>query len=177
MHAFGAKSIISGQAALSADVTGSMSGPDQLTRGLNGTAHFTSGQGSFQSVDQDGKPKGKPTLFSSSSGSGIIQAGVLRTQDFQLRNDGMKVDGKGKFDLNTQTMNLDLNVDMRGLPLIPVYVHGPFSNPKTVVNGGKVILNTFGSLAKGVFGIFGGVFNLFKHDSGEQRPHEESDVY
>ena len=102
---------------------------------------------------------------------------MLRTQDFQLKGDSMKVNGTGKFDLNTQTMNLDLNVDMPGLPLIPVYVHGPFSNPKTVVNGGKVILNTFGSLAKGVFGIFGGVFNLFRHDNGNSHSGEESDVY
>ena len=177
MRAFGATSIITGQAALSADVTGSMSGPDQLTSGLNGTAHFTSGQGSFQSVDKEGKPKGKPTVFRESSGSGTITSGVLRTQDFQLKGDGMKVNGTGKFDLNTQTMNLDLNVDMPGLPLIPVYVHGPFSNPKTVVNGGKVILNTFGSLAKGVFGIFGGVFNLFRHDNSSSHSGEESDVY
>lgn len=177
MRAFGATSLITGQAALSADVTGSMSGPDQLTSGLNGTAHFTSGQGSFQSVDKEGKPKGKPTVFRESSGSGTITSGVLRTQDFQLKGDSMKVNGTGKFDLNTQTMNLDLNVDMPGLPLIPVYVHGPFSNPKTVVNGGKVILNTFGSLAKGVFGIFGGVFNLFRHDNGNSHSGEESDVY
>lgn len=177
MRAFGATSLITGQAALSADVTGSMSGPDQLTSGLNGTAHFTSGQGSFQSVDKEGKPKGRPTVFRESSGSGTITSGVLRTQDFQLKGDSMKVNGTGKFDLNTQTMNLDLNVDMPGLPLIPVYVHGPFSNPKTVVNGGKVILNTFGSLAKGVFGIFGGVFNLFRHDNGNSHSGEESDVY
>lgn len=166
LHDRGANSLYTGKIEFTSALKASLTGPGQLPARLNGHLAFSSGGGSYQSVDQDGRPKGKPTVFSSARASGVMENGVIHTSDLSLKNEGLDISGKGAIDLNRQDMDLKLNVDMRGLPVVPVHVYGPMGNPKTSINGGMVILNTFFGIAKGIFGAIGGIFkgtaNMFR---------------
>ena len=72
------------------------------------------------------------------------------------------VHGKGKVDLNAMRIDMDVTVDMRGLPVIPVYVVGPLAKPETKVSGARVVLNTFTGIIQGTAGFVGGFFRLFR---------------
>jgi len=162
MKAKGIKSDFKGLAALSCSLQAAMARSGDLPRNLSGTLHFSTGKGSFQSADDEGRLKGKPTEFDSITCSAAIDRGVCRTGDFLLKNSGMNLQGKGKVDLNDMRIDMDVTIDMRGLPVIPVYVVGPLSKPETKVHGGKVVLNAFAGLIQGTAGLVGGFFRLFR---------------
>ena len=162
MKAKGVKSDFKGKAAVSCNLQAAMARTGDLPRQLSGKLHFSTGKGSFQSADNEGRLKGKPTEFTSISGSATIDHGVFRTEDFLLKDSGMNVRGKGKVDLNAMRIDMDVTVDMRGLPVIPVYVVGPLAKPETKIHGAKVVLNTFAGLIQGTAGFVGGFFRLFR---------------
>ena len=162
MKAKGVKSDFKGHAALSCTLQAAMARTGDLPRQLSGKMHFSTGKGSFQSADDEGRLKGKPTEFTSITGSAAIDHGVCRTEDFLLKDSAMNVRGKGKVDLNAMRIDMDVTVDMRGLPVIPVYVVGPLAKPETKIHGAKVVLNTFAGLIQGTAGFVGGFFRLFR---------------
>ncbi|MBQ1419854.1 MAG: AsmA family protein [Desulfovibrio sp.] len=162
MKAKGVKSDFKGKAAVSCNLQAAMARTGDLPRQLSGKLHFSTGKGSFQSADNEGRLKGKPTEFTSISGSATIDHGVFRTEDFLLKDSGMNVHGKGKVDLNAMRIDMDVTVDMRGLPVIPVYVVGPLAKPETKVSGARVVLNTFTGIIQGTAGFVGGFFRLFR---------------
>ena len=162
MKAKGVKSDFKGHAALSCTLQAAMARTGDLPRQLSGKMHFSTGKGSFQSADDEGRLKGKPTEFTSITGSAAIDHGVCRTEDFLLKDSAMNVRGKGKVDLNDMRIDMDVTVDMRGLPVIPVYVVGPLAKPETKIHGAKVVLNTFAGLIQGTAGFVGGFFRLFR---------------
>ncbi|MDO4840311.1 MAG: AsmA-like C-terminal region-containing protein, partial [Desulfovibrionaceae bacterium] len=135
-----------------------------MARHLNGSVSFSSGKGSYQPTDQDYVPNGSVTKFNSGSMTGVIDNGVLHTDDFSLEGDELTVTGKGDFDLSAETIDAYFEADLPGLPTVPLYMSGTFSEPKTKI-GGMVIINAISGLFKGVFSfvgnIFGGLLGVF----------------
>ncbi len=146
------------------DLNASLQSSANMARHLNGSVSFSSGKGSYQPTDQDYRPNGSVTSFSSGSMTGVIDNGVLHTDDFSLEGEDLTVTGKGDFDLNAETIDAYFEADMSGLPTVPLYMSGTFSDPKTKI-GGMVIINAISGLFKGVFGfvgnIFGGLLGVF----------------
>ncbi len=158
----GTKGVFKAKPDLTAELSSSMTGPDQLTRHLNGSISVTSGRGSYQGTDGDGRPEGRVTRFERGRMTGIIRNGVLHMNDFSLTGEELTLVGEGDFDLANETMDADFEADLPGLPTVPLRLHGSFDNPKTSI-GGMVIINAIGGLFKGVFNfvgdIFGGIFH------------------
>lgn len=147
-----------------ADLAASLQGPANMARHLNGSVAFSSGKGSYQPTDQNYVPNGSVTSFNRGSMTGVLEKGVLHTDDFSLEGEDLTVTGKGDFDLNAETIDAYFEADMSGLPTVPLYMSGTFSEPKTKI-GGMVIINAISGLFKGVFGfvgnIFGGLLGVF----------------
>ncbi len=160
------RGLFTGKLDFRADISSVMTGPGEFTRSLNGNLAFTGGRCSYQAVHDDFRPKGEPTFFTSASSSAILEKGVLRTNDFQLRGTSLSLTGQGWFDLNSETMDASFTADMTGLPYIPVRLHGSFDKPKTSISGGGILLNAIGGLAKGFYnlvgGVLGGIADIFR---------------
>lgn len=146
------------------ELAASLQSSANMARHLNGSVSFSSGKGSYQPTDQDYRPNGSVTSFNRGSMTGVIANGVLHTDDFDLEGEDLTVTGKGDFDLNAETIDAYFEADMPGLPTVPLYMSGTFSDPKTKI-GGMVIINAISGLFKGVFGfvgnIFGGLLGVF----------------
>jgi AsmA protein len=144
-----------GKMDFSLNLTGRLTGVDPAAKALNGDWRFVLNGGSWQKLDKNGEPKGKPTFFETAGASGTIKEGVARSDDFVLRGKGLVIDGGGFADFNNDTLDCNFVVNMEKFPDIPVRLHGDFQNSKTSISVGKVILNTIGGIPKGVFDILG----------------------
>ena len=159
------KGIFRGRTDFAATLASSMQGSGELARNLNGRLSFQTGQGSYQSVDKDMRPKGKPTVFTRAGCTGQISAGVLRTSDFALMGPELRLTGSGWIDLAGETLDMNFVADMNNLPNIPLRLHGTFEHPETDIKGGMVILNAIGGIFTGIFGflgdMLGGIIGIF----------------
>lgn len=159
------KGIFRGRTDFAATLASSMQGPGELARNLNGRLSFQTGQGSYQSVDKNLRPKGKPTIFSRAGCTGQISGGILRTNDFALMGPELRLTGSGWIDLARETLDMNFVADMNNLPNIPLRLHGTFEHPETDIKGGMVILNAIGGIFTGIFGflgdMLGGIIGIF----------------
>lgn len=148
---------LSGRADVSSEITATLTGSGQLLAALNGRWKFLVRNGSYQARTDNGALKGKPTNFQQTGASGLIAAGVVRSDDFTLLSPDLKVNGGGWVDLNNETLDCNFNVNMKGLPDFPLRLHGSLSDSKTSIGAGKLILNTLGGITFGLFDVLGGV--------------------
>lgn len=159
------KGIFRGRTDFAATLASSMQGPGELARNLNGRLSFQTGQGSYQSVDKNLRPKGKPTVFNRAGCTGQISEGILRTNDFALMGPELRLTGSGWIDLAKETLDMNFVADMNNLPNIPLRLHGTFEHPETDIKGGMVILNAIGGIFTGIFGflgdMLGGIIGIF----------------
>lgn len=160
------KAIFTGKADFSAMLSSAMRGPGELARNLHGRVSFQAGRGSYQALDKNMRPSGKPTHFGRVGSTGQISGGILRTSDFVLVGPELQLTGKGWIDLGKETMDMDFVADLNNLPRIPVRLYGTFENPKTDIKGGMAILNAIGGIFTGIFGLVGdllsGVMGAFR---------------
>lgn len=161
------EAVLTGSASVDARIGAYVNGNAKLASALNGQWSFNVDRGSWQSVDKNGAPKGKPTSFTSVRASGRVVKGIVSSDNFSMRGEGMTVDGSGSLNLATQEINCDFNVDMKGLPEFPVRLYGSFANIKTSIGAGKLVLNAMGEVVSGftgaVSGIIKGAWNIFSH--------------
>lgn len=159
------EAVLTGSASVDARIGAQVNGNAKLAPALNGQWSFNVDHGSWQSAGKNGAPKGKPTRFASVRASGRVVNGIVSSDNFSMRGDGMTVAGAGSLNLATQEVNCDFNVDMKGLPEFPVRIYGPFANIKTSIGAGKLVLNAMGEVVSGfagaVSGIIKGAWNIF----------------
>ena len=138
----------------------------KLANALKGDWSFNIKNGSWQSLDKNGQLQGKPTNFNSISASGTIANGNVKSGNFLLTGNGLKVGGKSSLSLANQELNCDFNVDMKGWPDFPLRVYGPLSNIKTSIGAGKLAWNAIGEVVGGfsnaIGGLVKGAVNIFK---------------
>lgn len=159
------EAIITGSASVEAKIGARVNGNASLAKALNGKWSFDVLKGSWQGVDKNRAPKGKPTTFNAVSASGTIQNGVVASRNFSLSGSGLKVAGGGSLNLANQEVNCNFNVDMKGLPDFPLRLYGTLANTKTSIGAGKLVLNAMGEVINGFAGAVGGVlkgaWNIF----------------
>lgn len=153
----GGSAVLGGRARLSSQVRARLTGPGQLPAALNGNWRFAVRDGSYQQRGPDGRLKGKPTLFRTAGASGTIAAGIARSSDFDLQGPGLKVQGGGWINLNTDTLDCTFTVNMKNLPDFPLRLYGSLNNSKTSIGTGKLILNTLGGITQGFVDVLGGI--------------------
>lgn len=157
---------LEGEASIDANLRGKLTGPDQLIKNLNGNWKVIIKNASWQSLGKNGKLEGKPTKFNLVSASGSLGQAVLRSDNLYLRGQDMIASGKGWMNLEKNTIDSTLNVNMKNMPDFPLYIYGPVAKPTTSIGAGKLVLNAIGGFTSGVANILGGMFdgvvNIFK---------------
>jgi len=150
--------LISGQAALNLDVSSQGNNLDELTRNLNGKAHFSFSDGAIKGINiadiirrAQAKIEKRPapeattkqTDFSQLSASVNFRNGIASNQDLSAQAPFLRISGNGKANLVNETIDYHLNAkvvedasgqggadlaSLRGTT-IPVRIRGPLTNP------------------------------------------------
>lgn len=155
-RAMGIESILTGKASLDANLRSSITEKSQLASSLNGDWSISIRNGSWQGK-KNGKPQGKPTRFSLASASGSANNGILKSNNINLNASDMHVTGKGWLNLPEEKIDCDFNINMRGLPDIPMRLYGKLDKTKTSIGAGKMVINTITGITNGVVDVFGGI--------------------
>ncbi|MBO4368942.1 MAG: hypothetical protein J5803_02405 [Desulfovibrio sp.] len=121
---------------------------------LWGKWDFTVKNGGYQAFDDKERVKGKPTNFSLLQGSGVIEKGVLRSNNVRLEGDGLRLKGAGELNLGKMAFDGKFDVEKKGVPSFPLYVEGTFDKTKTSIGVGALLLNAVGGIFRGILGIF-----------------------
>lgn len=147
---------LGGMATLEGSTSGTVTARGQLPGAIFGSWSFSAQDGSYQTLI-NGRPKGEPTKFRLARASGALERSVLSSNDFLMRGDGMEITGGGWFNLDKKTLDCNFNINMKGLPDIPMRLHGSLADCKTSIGAGQLILNTIGGVASGFVDVLGGV--------------------
>lgn len=151
------KARLEGRALVGAKLSSSLSGRAKLMPSLSGTWQFRIADGSYQNFSDSGKPKGKLTKFDLATATGSMSSGIARSNNFLLKGDGLKAGGGGWIDFGKETMDINLDVDMRSVPKFPMRIYGSFDRTQTSIGAGRMILNAIGGVTQGFVNVIGGI--------------------
>lgn len=158
--------LLTGQASFQAATRAKLSGKDKLAEKLQGQWQFTVFNGSWQSVDAKGVASGNATFFKNTSASGSIKNGLVSSKNFQLHGPTVDISGNGWYNMSSQKLECNLNVDLDGLPAFPLRLYGSANDVKTSIGAGKMLVNAVGDVASGlanaVGGVIKGAWNIFR---------------
>ena len=146
--------LLEGSAQLSGTIRAAFTAFKDFPNCLWGKWQFRAEQGRFQALDKKKQPKGRPTLFSALTASGLIEQGILHSHDVVLAGDDLKLKGKGELNLMKKTIDCTFDVDKKGLPHFPIYIEGTLEKTKTSVGAGALILNAIGGIFTSIIGMF-----------------------
>jgi len=173
------KELVTGKADLFLDVTGTGATDLEVLRTLEGLGSFKitdgayylsgaaeapqqqnmaaqprrSGASSLQQAAQQagGQPSGRKagSPFNLASAKFKVNQGWFRSEDFRMDTPSMAVTGKGRFSPAEDQINVNLSVNMTGMPEVPIKVFGRLKDPEMEIPTGTLISNTI----KGILGI------------------------
>ncbi|HWR02872.1 MAG TPA: AsmA family protein [Humidesulfovibrio sp.] len=115
----------------------------------SGAASMQQGQQQSQQPGQapgplPGHKPGSP--FNLASAKLRVSQGWFRSDDFRLDAPTMAVTGKGRFSPAEDQINVNLAVNMTGMPVVPIKVFGRLKDPEMEISTGTLISNTIKSL-------------------------------
>lgn len=158
--------VLAGRAVLNAYTEGTLRSAADIPVNLNGTYGLEVVNGYFQSRTAQGDVKGGKTAFNFVRGTGQMQKGILKNNDFVMDGSNMRVTGKGQIDFVTRQLDYTALVKIRNITEFPVHYYGSLSNPQRDIKAGKAIVETLGQLGTDAFGLVGDVlsvpFKLFR---------------
>ncbi|MDX8378091.1 MAG: AsmA family protein [Mariprofundales bacterium] len=138
--------------------------PEQSVARLNGTGKFTLYNGAIKGINIAGSLRkfsissltkqkeavSKPTDFAEMSGSFNISNGIANNKDLFMASPIFRLSGAGKVDLPNKTLDYHLKPKLvktlvgqggdnsnRGI-VVPLHVHGPFTDPKVELEMKKI---------------------------------------
>lgn len=162
----GGEAALGGKASFAATLKAVLTESGQLASKLDGSWRFTVNQGFHQPRDKHGALKGKPTRFAMAGASGSLNAGLARSNNFQLKGDDLIVTGGGWVNLANETLDCNFLVNKKNFPDFPLRLYGQFDNTKTSIGAGTLLLNTLGGIAGGVVDLLGslleGTWKIFR---------------
>jgi AsmA protein len=82
------------------------------------------------------------TPFWLASSRFTVAGGVFQTKDFRMEGPDNIVTGRGNFSVAENTINLNLNANMPGVPDVPIKVFGRLKDPEMNIQAGMLINNT-----------------------------------
>jgi len=82
------------------------------------------------------------TPFWAASAKLTVSGGVFHTKDFRLEGPDNIVTGRGNFSVAEDTINVNLNANMPGVPDLPIKVFGRLRDPEMNIRSGMLITNT-----------------------------------
>ena len=148
----GLDTILGGTLSLKAELGGLLRRGADIPAALDGTWSFSNVNGYMSERRKDGAFS-PPTAFRSLGATGVMQKGVLKTEDFELRSDNLAAKGRALINLVNWTLDCRLNVSTRTFNNVPVVYKGSLDAPERSVNALNAVTGTLNKIGSGVFGL------------------------
>lgn len=159
MLGWAGKEYVTGRTDLFLDLEGTGATDTEVLRTLEGMAGFKITDGSYAlsgsteappptrpappgATAQAGAPRRVGTPFWQASAKLTASGGVFQNKDFRLEGPDNIVTGRGSFSVADDTINLNLNANMPGVPDVPIKVFGRLKDPEMNIRAGMLINNT-----------------------------------
>jgi len=159
MLGWAGKEYVTGRTDLFLDLEGAGATDTDLLRTLEGMAGFKINDGSYAlsgstdtaqarratppgATPQAGGPRRVGTPFWVASAKLSVAGGVFKSRDFRMEGPDNIVTGRGSFSVAEDTINLNLNANMPGVPDVPIKVFGRLRDPEMNIQAGMLINNT-----------------------------------
>lgn len=151
MADIGGKEYVMGTGVLFLDVQSMGRTDDDIIANLDGRGGFTVLDGSYKFSGKPGNAKleeGDKSILDGRNGftgAGAlfrIEDGGFYNEDFSMDATFMELSGAGNFNINTNTIDLDLVANYSAGPTVPLHVVGCLDDPAVEVPGGELITNT-----------------------------------
>ena len=161
----GLDTVVGGTGAVSVDVSGLLRRGKDIPAALSGNWGLTNTNGFIAERKKDGS-LGTKTPFRSISASGVMENGILKTDNLELRSESMAAKGRGSIDLPRWTLNMRLNVSTKTFNNVPVIYTGSLDAPERSVNALNAVTGTLTKMGSGLFGLMEDIlsapFRLFQ---------------
>ncbi|MGE4293118.1 MAG: AsmA-like C-terminal region-containing protein, partial [Desulfovibrio sp.] len=154
----GGKEYVLGRGTLFMDVQSLGATDDDIIANLEGRGGFTVMDGSYKFSGKAGREKlaeGEESILNGRNrfnGAGAlfrIDHGAFYNEDFKMEASFMNLSGRGEFNIDTNTIDLELEANYTAGPTVPLNIVGCLDDPAVQVPGGELITNT----VKDILGI------------------------
>lgn len=98
--------------------------------------------------------------FSVASCSGVLDKGVLRSENFLLSGPMVAMHGKGWADLGKRETDTEISVTFAKVPTVPVRFYGPFARLRMSISGTDMVVETVQAAGSTVFNLVTGILSL-----------------
>lgn len=153
----GMKVALDGRGSFKFQARGVLFSRADMPAALSGSWRLRLTEARLQRRNAEAQPQGSPTILGLAQASGSMVKGVLHSDNLLIDGRGVRAAGGGWVDLAAQTLDVNMHMNMPGLPEFPVRFYGSLEEPQRSVNAGKAIVNALGSLGSGVIGLLGDV--------------------
>ncbi|MEF2146218.1 MAG: AsmA family protein [Desulfovibrionaceae bacterium] len=154
----GGKEYVMGNSSLFLDVQSLGATDDDIIANLEGRAGFTVLKGSYKFAGKGGREKiaqGEESIldgrtsFKGAAALFKVDNGGFYNDDFAMDSTFMGLTGNGDFNIDRNTINLELEANYTAGPTVPLRIVGCLDDPAVEVPGGELITNT----VKDIIGI------------------------
>ena len=159
MLGWAGKEYVTGRTDLFLDLEGTGATDSEFLRTLEGMAGFKIVDGSYAfagnaeatpqkravppgATPQQGASSRVGTPFWAASAKLTVSGGVFQSRDFRLEGPDNIITGRGSFSVADDTINVNLNANMPGVPDVPMKVFGRLKDPEMNIQAGMLINNT-----------------------------------
>lgn len=151
-----------GTADLVVDLTGNMSSNADMPGALSGVWDVRIKDGLYPAFI-GGESSNLRNTFSSASLSGVLDKGVLRSDNFRLTGPMVDMSGGGWMNLNNRSYDFNLSATFAKVPTVPVRFYGSAGTSHMQVRGVDMVVETMQNAGSTVFGLIRGVLELPAH--------------
>lgn len=101
--------------------------------------------------------------FSQASANGVIEKGVIISDNFKLSGPMVDMSGKGWLNMNNSELDMTVSVTFAKVPTVPVRFYGRSSAPQMSVQGVNMVVETMQAAGMGIFSLVRNIFELPAH--------------
>jgi AsmA protein len=148
-----------GTADLVVDLTGHLSANADIPAKLSGVWNLTIRDGQYPAF-LTAEDSSLRNIFSSAVIGGVLDKGVLRSDNFKLTGPMVDMAGGGWLDLNAKTCDIAVSATLAKVPTVPVRFYGSTRAPRMQVRGVDMVVETVQHAGLTVFGLVRGVLML-----------------
>lgn len=148
-----------GTASIIIDATGNLSRDADMPAALSGVWSFNITNGMYPAFLGNEQSTLRNT-FALASVSGVLDKGVLRSDNFRLSGTMVDMQGGGWFNLANKEYDMEVSVTFAKVPTVPVRFYGSAHAPRMRVRGVDMVVETVQNAGSTVFGLIKGVLML-----------------
>lgn len=162
LHDYTGERSYAGLTDLVADITGHLTCDADIPARLSGVWNLTIKDGLYPAFIGSDSSNLRNT-FSSASIGGVLDKGVLRSDNFTLTGPMVDMSGGGWLNLNNTTYDFGLSATFAKVPTVPVRFYGSMASPHMQIRGADMVVETVQAAGMTVFGLIRGILELPAH--------------